>query len=627
MKAPAWPNVNAMWADVLVDELARCGVRHAVLSPGSRSAPLALAAKRRIPNVHVVVDERSAAYFALGISRMGGAWPVLLVTTSGTAVANLHAALVEADHSGAPLVAITADRPHELRDVGANQAIQQPGIFGATVRWSCDLMLPEATAAGLRHVRQRACRAVGLARLRQGPVHLNVPLREPLAPVPNGAVGTDLPRELLVGRTDKAGKPVPWTRVATPERGADTWTVERWADVLASPRGVVVCGPSVGGASMAKDAESFCQALGLPLLLDPLAGSHPVAPRPPAVALPDLVLANPRARAALRPDWILQLGAAPTSKHVRAYLEGNPGTPRLIVDPLGKAWDELEAGHEVLHADSHQLLPALAKAARKRKGAAAAAAAAADASWLSRFDALASAVLRARPTESDWEGPVAQLLLDHLASAPALARTEPRLLWAGSSLPVRDLDRHGAFAEPHGPLRILANRGASGIDGVLSAAAGAASTTKGRCLAYVGDLTFLHDLSGLAAVKRYAPHLTLVVLNNQGGRIFEHLPIADAIPRADFEELFATPQDVDIGKACEAFGIRHARLQGTAKLAAALGKGAGGVIEVMVDPKVAVQRRKEHLAKAVAAADAVVSSWQAKPTKAGRPRKATKVDA
>ena len=623
MRPPAWPNVNAMWADVLVDELARCGVRHAVLSPGSRSAPLALAAKRRIPNVHVIVDERSAAYFALGISRMGGAWPVLLVTTSGTAVANLHPALVEADHSGAPLVVATADRPHELRDVGANQAIHQPGIFGATVRWGCDLMIPEATAAGLRHVRQRACRAVGLARLRQGPVHLNVPLREPLAPVPNGTVGADLPRELLVGRTDKAGKPAPWTRIATPERAADSWTIERWADVLAQPRGVVVCGPSAGGASAAQDAEPFCQALGVPLLLDPLGGTHPVAPRPAsALALPDLVLASPRARAALRPAWILQLGAAPTSKHVRAYLEENPGAPRLVVDSLGKAWDELESGHEVLHADTQQLLPALAKAARKRQGAAA------DASWLSRFNALASAVLRARPTETDWEGPVAQLLLDHLASAPALARTEPRLLWAGSSLPVRDLDRYGAFAEPHGPIRILSNRGASGIDGVLSSAAGAASTTKGRCVAYVGDLTFLHDLSGLAAVKRYAPHLTLVVLNNQGGRIFEHLPIADAIPRADFEELFATPQDVDIGKACEAFGIRHVRLQGSAKLAAALRKEAGGVIEVMVDPKVAVRRRKEHLAKAVAAADAVVTSWQAKPTKAARPRKAaTKVDA
>ena len=597
-----WPNANMMWAEILVDELVRCGVRHAVLSPGSRSAPLALALKRNKGiTLHVIVDERSAAYFGLGISKAGGAWPVLLVSTSGTAAANYHAAVVEADQTGAPLIVCTADRPHELRDVGANQAIRQAGIFGPAVRWSCDLMLPEATATGVRHVRHMASRAVGMARGRQGPVHLNVPFREPLAPVANGAEMPDIPANLLQGR------PGGWTRIVTPERTADATTLDRWARILSKPGGVVVCGPSVGNASIAQDAEALGEALGVPLLLDVLSGAHPIAPRPAGgIGLVDLVLASPRVRAALRPTWILQVGATPTSKHLRAYLEEHADAPRLVVDGLGKGWDELETATEILHADSHRLLAELATAARQLQKAPS------DAAWLSRFYALASTALRARPEKADWEGMAPQHILDDLASRPASAKTEPAILWLGSSLPVRDLDRYAAFAEPQGVVRILSNRGASGIDGVLSSAAGAASTTAGRCIAYVGDLTFLHDLNGLAAVKRYAPHLTIVVLNNGGGRIFEHLPIADAIPRAEFEELFLTPQDVDIGKAAEAFGIKHVRLQGTAKLARTLEGLVGGIVEVVVDGKVAVQRRKEHLAKVVEATDMVVDQWGTK---------------
>ncbi|MFO1532260.1 MAG: 2-succinyl-5-enolpyruvyl-6-hydroxy-3-cyclohexene-1-carboxylic-acid synthase [Thermoplasmatota archaeon] len=604
-----------MWADILMDELARCGVRHAVLSPGSRSAPLALAARRRFgAKCIVVVDERSAAYVALGVSKMGGAWPVLLISTSGTAAANYHAALVEADQTGAPLVVVTADRPHELRDVGANQAIQQTGLYGRTVRWSCDLMLPERTPEGLRHLRRSACQAVGMARLRQGPVHMNVPLREPLAPTADQFADLAVPEELLAGRTDAKGQPVPWTRVTTPERVADPWTLERWAHILAARRGVVLVGPAAAGSSMAKDAEILGDTLGVPLLVDPLAGSHPVSTRPAgAVGLPDLVLSSPKSRKALRPAWILQVGGSPTSKHLRAYIE-DADVPRLVVDALGKGWDEQGTSAEMVHADAHRLLGELASAARKARGSPS------DASWLSRFYALASTCLRARPQETDWEGPLPQILLDELADRPLVGHADPALLWVGSSLPIRDIDRYGAFAEPHGAIRILSNRGASGIDGVISSAAGAASVTKGRCIAYVGDLTFLHDLNGLAAVAKYAPHLTIVVLNNGGGRIFEHLPIADSIPREEFEELFATPQKVDIGKAAAAFGIEHVRLDGTAKLAATLKGTVGGVVQVVVDPKFAVRRRKEHLARVVAAVDKLVDQWEKVDT-AATPRR------
>jgi 2-succinyl-5-enolpyruvyl-6-hydroxy-3-cyclohexene-1-carboxylate synthase len=568
------PNRNMLWASILVDELRRMGVQDAVLCPGSRNAPLSLAlheasagrATRTSParlapeggaqstalpplGLRVIVDERSAAYFAVGVAKATNR-PVLLVTTSGTAAANALPAVIEADQSGVPLIVVTADRPPELRDVGANQAIHQVGLFGTSVRWASDLMIPEVSEAALRNLRQTACRAAGLAVARRGPVHLNVPLREPLAPIvveADQAAMRSIPQVLLEGRADGA----PWLRH---HAGSKTPMPPEWKRILSKPRGLVVAGPLAPPS-----AVDWARRLGAAFLADPQF-------QPSAM---DAVLASPKARSLLRPDWILHVGGSPTSKHWRHFVEEHADVPRLVVDPLGKAWDEAATATDVILGELDGI--------PTQEG---------DASWREAFLQLAAAAMDVR-VEDDWEGGIASVLM----------RAKPDVLWAGSSLPIRDMDRYAA-----GTLCILSNRGASGIDGVVSGAAGAASAV-GRCIAYVGDLTFLHDANALAAVKAYAPDLTIVVVNNGGGRIFEQLPIAQAISRDDFEALFATPQQVDLGALAAAFGVRHVRIKGTKGLDEAVSEP--GLVEVLLDGKLAARRRKEHLQRIVAAQESL----------------------
>ena len=543
-----------------VDELVAGGVASAVVCPGSRSTPLALALRAHPGiRVRVLVDERSAAFFALGMAKAGRR-PVAVLTTSGTAAANLLPAVAEASLGRVPLVVLTADRPPELRDRGAPQAIDQVRLFGSHVKWFAELPLLDGEDVTRRHVRVVASRAVATAIAGPaGPVHLNVPFREPL--VPNGPLGP-LPEE-------------PSTRVVAGRRLLDEAAAHDLARRLAGvERGLIVAGPQDDPALPAALA-ALAAALDWPVLADPLSlarcGPHD---RSRMLARGDHLLRPGPWREAHVPELVIRFGAMPTSKPLLTLLEER--RPALVVVDGDAGWREpaivpatmvhaeaaatARAPAEVLNARDRRsgagrLRPAPARGSRWLDG------------WLTA-DHAADRALRGwlgdRTTAGEaFEGAPFAVLADLLPDGA--------ILWASSSMPVRDMD---AWL-PAGPraLRPLANRGANGIDGVFSSALGAAATGAPTALV-IGDLALLHDLSGLVAARLQDLSATIVVVSNDGGGIFSFLPQATAsLPAAGlpahFEELFGTPHGIDLGPVVVALGAEH-RLVGPADLRAAL---------------------------------------------------------
>jgi len=556
------PNLSLAWGRVLVDELARCGVRHAVVSPGSRSAPLALAlaADPRIADVSIL-DERAAAFFGLGLARASRR-PVALVCTSGTAAANYLPAVVEAHHSGVPLVVLTADRPPEHRDCGAGQAIEQPGLYGRHVRFAADLPAPRSDDLHFRQLRTATCRAVAEARgERPGPVHLNIPLREPLAPVPCAAdqqalAGlTPLARQ---GRADGA----PFVRVDPPRGPApDPGLVERLAArIAAEPRGWLLAGPLDATPELAAALGNLARACDWPLLADALSqlrsGPHD---RSRLVDAYDAVLRTSAFCESELPRLVLRFGALPTSKRAREILEAHPEIEQWVVEP----WDWREPtglGCEIVRADPLLFARALCAAVdanslrgrandtyTKRWTVAGQRARSALAHELAQRDALG---------EPDAVDVLCECAPDGLA------------LFAASSMPVRDVDAFWSAGPRR--LRVLANRGANGIDGTLASALGSALGCGAPSVALVGDLALLHDLSSALAARSTGVSTTVVVLDNAGGGIFEFLPIATSAPRDVFERHFATPQGVDIAALLTALGLECHTVATRSELRAAL---------------------------------------------------------
>jgi 2-succinyl-5-enolpyruvyl-6-hydroxy-3-cyclohexene-1-carboxylate synthase len=517
-------DVTTSFAVTLVDEFARAGVSHAVVSPGSRNTPLVLALARdeRIA-VDVVLDERSAAFRALGMA-LTTRQPVVVCCTSGTAAANLHPAVIEARHARVPLLVCTADRPPELQGVGAAQTIDQGHLFGRAVNWFGDLGPPDdATATSWRPFASRAvAEAIGPP---AGPVHLNLPFREPL--VPTGAPLLDVP-----GRTARE----PWTRSARVERAAARADVERIAELAqVHPRGVIIAG---NGGNVRVDTATRCAAAtGWPVLADPLSNARC---GPFAISSYEAMARAPKFAVAHRPEFALRVGAPLTSKHTNAWLEG---VPQILVDPDG-AW--LDPTHEAalrVAADGDLLLGAIADAL---------APGAPEAPWLEEWcgsERLARAAINAVLDADDvaCEGRITRDVARELPAQGQLA--------VASSLPVRALEW---CMEPRGELRVFANRGANGIDGFVSTAIGIARSA-GPVTALCGDLCFLHDTNGLLAVPTDTP-ATFVVIDNNGGRIFSYLAQHD-LP--EFEELFATPQGLDLAAVAHAHGARVGETEGS----------------------------------------------------------------
>ncbi|HSF99228.1 MAG TPA: 2-succinyl-5-enolpyruvyl-6-hydroxy-3-cyclohexene-1-carboxylic-acid synthase [Ornithinibacter sp.] len=577
-------NPSQALSTVVVDELVRGGVREVVLSPGSRSAPLAyalLAAERsgRL-RLHVRVDERSAGFLALGLA-LGSGMPVAVVTTSGTAVANLHPAVLEAHHAGVPLLVMTADRPHELRGTGANQTTTQPGIFGGATRWFADLPAPvERPGLGpfWRSTVSRAlAAATGATAAEPGPVHLNVALREPLVPDADADAGADADArasqhlshsasgqawlDSLDGRPDDA----PWVQTSihagVPESTNRSLRGHAGAALSQVDRTLVVIG-STRDPRVAESAVAWAARRGHPVVAEPFG---PASIRDAALPHGPLLLTATDWLDAHEPDRVLVVGRITLSRAVGALLRRRGVRVEVVSD--GAQWPDPSHVAAAVHLPS--VLIAGPPGDRPTGPGPWARA------WRDAGRRLSDAVA-AQPFR--WPSGLAVASVIH-SSLPADA-----LLVLGSSNPVRDLD----LAAP-GPVgaHVLANRGLAGIDGVVSTAVGAALAAPVRpAYALLGDLTFLHDGNGLLiGPAEHTPDLTLVVVNDDGGGIFTTLEPGAPERAADFERVFGTPTGTDVGALCRAHGIRHDRAASAADLAAHLQRRPDGihVVEVRVD--------------------------------------------
>ncbi len=551
------PNAATALARTLVDELVRGGVRHLVLSPGSRSAPLAMAAYDAAGlTLHTRIDERTAGFLALGLARTSR-HPVAVLTTSGSAVANLHPAVLEAHHSGIPLVLLTADRPAHLRGTGANQTTEQAGIFGTSVRAATDLPAPVPGHREAEQVvawRSTAARLLVVARGRaaagRGPVQLNVQLDPPLTP--DESDGWASP---LTGRSGGAA----WT--AAPQRAAPT------VETLPPDRTVVVAGDDAG-----PPARLLAERGGWPLLAEPSSGSR-------------------TGDNAIRTYRLLLEDDDLVGRVSRVVLAGHPTMSRSVMRLLSRTDVEVvglvpsSAGPGWWSDPGH----AVARVARAWEPAGPG-----PDGWLEEW--------RARDRElssalDDLLQGWADLTPHHVAGEVAAALPAEGLLVVGSSNPIRDLDLMVPRYEPGERRMVAANRGLSGIDGTVSSAIGAAlgRPHSSRSLALVGDVTFLHDLTGLVLGPGEArPDLTVVVVNDDGGSIFAALEPGADEHRASFERLFATPHGADLGALCGALGVPHRRVADRGSLREALAGPAGGteVVEAAVrrDDRRALER-------------------------------------
>ena len=549
-----------------VSVLRAAGVEHVSIAPGARSTPLVLALASE-PGLHLWshVDERSAAFFALGIAKQTRR-PVAVVCTSGTAAANCLPAVVEAQAAEVPMLVLTADRPPELRACGAPQSIDQIKLYGGYTKWFAEAGGPETGGAYFRSLAARAV-AFALAAPR-GPVHVNFPFGEPL-----------MPRAALPVRTAVAA-----TLAHQPQLAADARMLDGLGTRLRhSRRPLIVCGPGYGDDELAAAVTALAERCGAPILADPLSqlrcGGHDLSH---VIASYDPVLRHEPMAARLAPDLVLRIGAMPRSKPLLQYLQRQPTAPQIVLHSLAAWSDPSLSATEMIGADPTLVCAALLPHLRGGE---------ASASWLGswrRAGDCAAAALAA-----DFEA------IDEMFEGKALARLAARLpddamVFVGNSMPVRDLESFWPAGSQR--RRFLCNHGANGIDGFVSSALGVAASSGVPVFAVSGDLGFYHDLNGLLAAKRYPVAATFIVLNNDGGGIFSFLPQAESGAR--FEELFATPHGLDFHHAARLYGTGFERVASWSDFDAAVASATAStcttVIEVTTvgrDRNVALHRK------------------------------------
>jgi len=577
------------YVGTFVAALAASGVRHAVIAPGSRNTPLTLALTADgsgiTPWLHL--DERSAGYFALGIARQLGE-PVVILCTSGTAAANFLPAVVEASLSRVPLIVLTADRPPELRDVGAPQTIDQVRMFGAHAKWAVDMPLADGDALLERHAAATAQRAAGLAlESPAGAVQLNFPFREPLV--------DDEPSPVIP-------RPMGMTEVSRSRAMPDAAAIDRLATQVVGRRGLIVAGPESGGLP-ASSIVALAALLDWPVIADPLSGlrtgEHDLSR---VIDRADSLAREPAFMTRAEPDVVLRFGAAPTSKPLNLWLASIDGLEHVIVDDAvpgpGGHRDPDALSPAALRADPTLLCQLLIAAEP----------AAADPSWSALWteanraagDALDAAIDTL--TEA-FEGTVPR---DLAAVLPAGAT-----LVVGNSMPVRDIDSF--FPRTPRRLRLLGTRGASGIDGVVSTAAGAAAVD-GPVTLLIGDLSFFHDQNGLWPVLHHGLDLTIVLVNNNGGGIFEFLPQQRMVGER-FEPWWGTPHGLDFRHVVAQYGGRHQLIEDDPRsaIAEAIGRPGLDVLELRTERSRNVGMHADVFA---AAGAAVRASLEATPAPA-----------
>lgn len=537
-----------------VNQLYVSGVRNVVISPGSRSTPLSLTfAEYDRFQLWVDIDERSAAFFALGMAKETRE-PVVLVCTSGTAAANYYPAIIEAHYSRIPLIVLTADRPHELREVGAPQTINQLKIFGDYPKWFHEMALPSATVEMLRYARNQAKRAIQTAlRPNCGVVHLNFPLREPLVP--------DFTLQDIWGEEEKSLTLRAVSQLSQPN-------VELLIDKLKNKkRGILVCGPQ-DRTELGSAIVDLAEAWGIPIFADPLSllrnGKHS---NKWIVEGYDAILKSKAVRDLLELDFIIRFGAMPVSKAYLQLLQEKQGIEHIVVEE-GEGYREPVGvpTHFLNHCDGVHLCRDLASYPIKI-----------DEKWSAnwrKWNTYTKEVLmekQDRLTEGLAVIGIQQTIPDHT------------VLFASNSMPIRDVDTF--WFSNQQLVKVLANRGANGIDGIISTALGISATDKHTTL-LIGDVSFLHSLNGLLLAKNYRLNLTIVLINNNGGGIFSFLPQAKDKSK-HYELLFGTPQDIDIQKLAAAYDASYEKPENWTNYVRALEnsyqRGGLTIVEVETD--------------------------------------------
>ena len=527
------------------DEMARCGISGAVTSPGSRSTPLvaALTADGGFP-VYSQIDERSAGFFALGLAKASGL-PALLACTSGTAAANYLPAVVEAYEARVPLIVCTSDRPPELRGIGAGQTIDQIKLYGDNVLSFTEVGVDHLTAQSIRWIRSLACRAAWTSLgQRRGPVHLNFPFREPLLPEQPLADAT--PLEL--GRSDRR----PWT-ARVESFGDPQVAAEMLAPIVASaPKGIVVAGRVEGGLNgprLSAAADAFSGASGWPILADPLSGARCSAH---SIAHYDALLRAAPLALSAQPTAVLRFGDMPTSKPLRSWL-AQLDAVEVLIDPEMAWQDPSQQTDLVLAAQPAAVLELLATDCSVAEPAWAA-------GW-QQADAFANEAI--------------DEILGEQLSEPAVARQlgaqlpDDATLVVASSMPIRDVESF--FPNRNQPLRVLSNRGANGIDGTIATAYGVAAASDGPTVLLIGDVAFAHDIGSLLNARRLAAPLTIVLIDNGGGGIFDFLEVSEQ--DSFYQQHVLTPTELEIASIAAAFGLHLLEVATPDEFTAALDYG------------------------------------------------------
>ncbi len=571
------PNRNLLWSTIVVDELARAGLRAVCIAPGSRSTPLTVAFAQH-PDIKVYphLDERSAAFLALGIA-LKTDQPVALVCTSGTALANFYPAVIEAHESQVPLIILTGDRPPELRDSGANQTIDQVKLYGGYALWSVDMALPEADPDPLliRYLRTTTARAYATANgLRKGVVHLNMPFRKPLEPVLVEGDVTDFPARA----DERSYVNFSGSHAFPPGAQWDAFEMR----LKGYEKGVIICGPRSPAGDFTKAISLVAQISGYPILADPLAevrfGQHTKATLVVGGYETFLNGAAPES-----PDVVIRFGQVPTSKWLNDYLDRAQPEHYIQVSGSGVWADDLHRTTEFIQADPVEFVAALYTDTGYRSTSA----------WQNGWRALESATWEATDqainSGDDFDGAFVYDLIEALPDGAHL--------FAGNSLPIRHVDQVGKPSAKN--IHVYGNRGASGIDGNTSTALGIASQTDHPLVLLIGDVTFYHDMNGLLAIKNLdLTNVTIVLMNNNGGGIFNRLPIRQFDP--PFTELFTMPHDLDFSHAARLYGLDFVSTDNRAEFRRLIGKSVGSgvprIIEVRTEIKSDEQRRREVIA-------------------------------
>lgn len=498
---------------VFIEKLVQMGVTEAVISPGSRSTPIAmLMADHPTLKTYVNIDERSAAFFALGIAKASGR-PVAMICTSGTATANYFPAIVEAYYSRVPLIVLTADRPHELRGVGAPQAINQIGLYGKYTKMFVEMALPENNL--LNYAKTMAAKAVMTSvAAPKGPIHLNFPLRDPLVP--------NLGKEHLWKDAQGTEVMVPTGKQVLHEE----YFQNLFEEIRHVEKGLIICGP-MDNPAFSTEVVNLANHLQYPILADPLSqlrtGAHA---KENIIDSYDAILRMDQITKHYQPEVVIRFGAMPVSKALTIYLKTNENCRQIVIDGEGRFREPTLTATEMVYCDEVEFCKSICKVGKRNSTSA----------WLDDWKTInqltQEVVFQVKDETELSEGKVFYELRNLLP--------EGSTLFVGNSMPVRDLDTY--FLNQEKSIRMMANRGANGIDGVVSTALGA-SATKTPLVLVIGDLSFYHDLNGLLAAKLHELDVTIIVINNDGGGIFSFLPQAEE--KTHFEPLFGTPIGLD----------------------------------------------------------------------------------